>query len=88
MKNKQKNQNSSMGAGIAIGAGVGAAIGVAIENLAVGVAVGIALGAAIFMSKSFEVFGPGGMIMPIMVIVIAAYLVYLARQAKDKGWLS
>lgn len=40
------------------------------------------------ISKSFAVFGPGGMIMPIMVMVIAIYLVVLARSAKTKGWLS
>jgi uncharacterized membrane protein len=43
---------------------------------------------AFFMSKSIEVFGPGGMIMPLMVIVIAAYLLFLAKQAKAKGWLA
>jgi len=41
-----------------------------------------------FMSKSFEVFGPGGMVMPIMVLVIAIYLVTLAAKAKTKHWTS
>ena len=41
-----------------------------------------------FMSKSFEVFGPGGLIMPIMVIVIAIYLVMLAAKAKANRWTS
>jgi hypothetical protein len=41
-----------------------------------------------FMSNSFEVFGPGGMIMPVMVIVIAVYLVMLAIKAKKSGWIS
>lgn len=40
-----------------------------------------------FMSKSFEVFGPGGMIMPTMVIVIASFLVWLSIYAKNKAWL-
>jgi len=39
-----------------------------------------------FMSNSFEVFGPGGMVMPIMVIVIAVYLVTLAAKAKAQKW--
>ena len=39
-----------------------------------------------FMSKSFEVFGPGGTVMPIMVIVIAIYLVTLAAKAKNHHW--
>ena len=41
-----------------------------------------------FMSKSFEVFGPGELIMPIMVIVIAIYLVVLAAKAKARRWTS
>ena len=41
-----------------------------------------------FMSNSFEVFGPGGMVMPVMVIVIAIYLVWLAVSAKNRGWTS
>ena len=41
-----------------------------------------------FMSKSFEVFGPGGLVMPIMVIIIAVYLVMLAAKAKANHWTS
>lgn len=41
-----------------------------------------------FLSNSFEVFGPGGLVMPIMVTVIAVYLVWLAASAKSKGWTS
>ena len=41
-----------------------------------------------FMSKSFEVFGPGGMVMPIMVMLIAIYLVTLAAKAKNNHWTS
>ena len=40
-----------------------------------------------FISKSFEVFGPGAMIMPIMVIIIACFLVWLGIYAKNKTWL-
>ena len=39
-----------------------------------------------FMSKSFDVFGPGAMVMPIMVLVIAIYLVTLATKAKARKW--
>ena len=39
-----------------------------------------------FVSKNFEVFGPGAMVMPIMVIVIAIYLVTLAARAKARKW--
>ena len=41
-----------------------------------------------FLSKSFEVYGPGGMIMPVMVIVAAFALVWYARMASAKSWLS
>ncbi len=40
------------------------------------------------MTDSYEVFGPGGMMMPIMVIVIAIYLVTLAAKAKANRWTS
>jgi hypothetical protein len=43
---------------------------------------------AFVMSKSFEVFGPGGLVMPVMVIVIAIYLVTLAAKAKAHRWTS
>jgi peptidoglycan/LPS O-acetylase OafA/YrhL len=43
---------------------------------------------AFFMSKSFEVYGPGGMVMPIMVIIIAVFLVVLANKAKANHWTS
>lgn len=43
---------------------------------------------AFFISNSFAVFGPGGLIMPIMVIVIALILVFLANIAKGNDWLS
>ena len=39
-----------------------------------------------FMSRSFDVFGPGAMVMPIMVLVIAIYLVTLAAKAKARKW--
>ncbi|MGS2719862.1 hypothetical protein [Paraglaciecola aestuariivivens] len=42
----------------------------------------------IFISNSIEVYGPGGMVMPILVFVIALYLVWQAHKAKVKGWLS
>ena len=41
-----------------------------------------------FMSNSFEVFGPGGLIMPVMVLIIAVFLVVLAAKAKAKLWIS
>lgn len=39
------------------------------------------------LSNSFEVYGPGGAIMPVMVVVIAFVLVKLASVAKSNRWL-
>ena len=43
---------------------------------------------AFFMTNSFEVFGLGKMVMPVLVIVIAIYLVTLAAKAKARRWVS
>jgi hypothetical protein len=43
---------------------------------------------AFFLSKSIEVYGPAGMIMPAMVIAVSAYLVWYSRVAREKGWIS
>lgn len=40
-----------------------------------------------FIANAFEVYGPGGAIMPMMVVVIAIILVWLANSAKAKSWL-
>ncbi len=41
-----------------------------------------------FMSKAIEVYGPGGLIMPIMVIIIGYFLIYYSKKATNNGWLS
>jgi len=41
-----------------------------------------------FISNSFEVYGPGGTIMPIMVIAVAIALVRWAKRLTTKGVLS
>lgn len=43
---------------------------------------------AFFIVNSFAVFGPGGAIMPIMVIVIAIALIGLAAKAKTHAWIT
>lgn len=43
---------------------------------------------SLFISKSMEVYGPGGMIMPIMVMVLGVYLIWYSRNATAKGWLN
>jgi hypothetical protein len=42
---------------------------------------------AFFMTNSIEVYGPGGMIMPVMVLAIGAYLIYFSRNATANGIL-
>ncbi len=42
---------------------------------------------AFFVSRSFEVFGPGAVIMPVMIIAVAVFLVWLSHMGKNKGWL-
>ena len=42
---------------------------------------------AFFMSNSLEVYGLEGMIMPLMIIIIASLLLWLAFIAKKRDWL-
>ena len=41
-----------------------------------------------FIADSIEVYGPGGMIMPAMILVIAVFLVWYSKDAKEKGWIN
>ncbi|MFK7888999.1 MAG: hypothetical protein AB8G16_19245 [Gammaproteobacteria bacterium] len=41
-----------------------------------------------FMTNSIEVYGPGGMIMPIMIMVIGIALLIAARRWSARGWLN
>jgi len=40
-----------------------------------------------FVANSIEVYGPGGTIMSIMVVVIGVGLIWYANSATTKGWL-
>lgn len=42
----------------------------------------------LLMSKAIEVYGPGGMIMPIMVIVFGAFLVWYSKKMQGQGVLN
>lgn len=42
---------------------------------------------AFFMTNSIEVYGPGGLIMPVMVLAFGAYLIYFSRNAAANGVL-
>jgi len=39
------------------------------------------------IAGAYDVYGPGGTIMPIMVFIIALYSVWLTNNAKAKGWI-
>ncbi len=42
----------------------------------------------LFISKAMEVYGPGAVIMPIMVLIVGILLIFLAKKGIAKGWLS
>lgn len=42
---------------------------------------------AYYISNAWEMFGPGGAIMPVMVIIVAIYLVWLSDKALQNFWL-
>lgn len=41
-----------------------------------------------FISENFEVYGPGEVVMPVMVIIIGLFLVAFSKLASKRGWLS
>lgn len=43
---------------------------------------------SLVIANSIEVYGPGGMIMPAMIVVIAIFLVWYSKGAKEKGWIN
>ncbi|CAM1340542.1 hypothetical protein [Tenacibaculum aestuarii] len=42
----------------------------------------------LFMSRAAEVYGPGGVIMPVMVTLIGVFLLMYTKRTIEKGWLS
>lgn len=48
----------------------------------------VQVGHTVFVAKSYEVLGPGSLAMPVLLVLIAAYLVVLAGKAKKNGWTS
>jgi len=42
----------------------------------------------VFMSKAAEVYGPGNLIMPLMVIVIGTFLIWYSKRMHKEGVLS
>ena len=39
------------------------------------------------IANSIAVYGPGSMLMPVMVVIIGAFLIWYSMSAKGKGWL-
>lgn len=52
----------------------------------IGVVIQMSYGVVI--AKSYEVLGPTSVVMPLLVVVVAVYLVMLAAKAKSNGWTS
>ena len=42
----------------------------------------------LFMSKSMEVYGPGGLAMPIIVLLFGAFLIWFSRKSTANGWIN
>ena len=40
-----------------------------------------------FIAETMDVYGPGSIYMPIMVLVIGAFLVWFSKSSKQKGWI-
>ena len=43
---------------------------------------------SIFMTNSIEVYGPGGMVMPVLVLIIGGYLIWFSRKSTANGWIN
>ncbi len=42
----------------------------------------------VFISNNMDVYGPGAVIMPIMVLIIGVYLIMYSKSAIKKSWIS
>lgn len=42
----------------------------------------------LFISKALEVYGPGAIIMPMLVLIFGFIIYYLAKKAESKGWIA
>lgn len=42
----------------------------------------------LFIGKTMDVYGPGSIAMPIMILLFAGFLVWLSRTATAKGWIA
>lgn len=42
----------------------------------------------LFISNAVEAFGPSSYVMPVIVVIIGAYLISFAKKGTQKGWLN
>lgn len=42
---------------------------------------------SLFISNSIEVYGPGGMVMPVMILIFGLGLIVFSRKAAANGWI-
>lgn len=42
----------------------------------------------LFISKALEVYGPGAVIMPILVLLVGIFLIWYSKKAHANGWIS
>jgi hypothetical protein len=52
------------------------------------VAIVIQMSHALFMSALIEVQGAGAAVFPVVIVVVAAFLVWYSMSAKKKGWIA
>ncbi len=52
------------------------------------IAILIQMGYAFFMVDSFDGFGPGGILMPVMITVVGLLLIFFSKKATEKGWIN
>lgn len=52
------------------------------------VAIVVQTGYSLFMSDSLEVYGPGGAVLPVLVVVIGILLVLFSQTAERRKWIS
>ncbi len=52
------------------------------------IAILIQMGNAFFLVDSTEGFGPNGIIMPILIIVVAFLLILFSKKATENGWMN
>lgn len=47
----------------------------------------VQMGYTYLMTPAFRVYGPSGAVLPILLVLIAIFLVWFARRALSKGWI-